>query len=320
MATREKADDVGADPQGSELLATLRSAWAVVYTATHNFVVDRCFDRSAVIAYFALLSFLPLAVLLVALGAWVLGSEEAAERGTELFLQSVLQRLPASVMTQVRALQHEILSGFTYAVLVLWTASKVLSKIETGLDVVFRVHRRRHWALRKIFAFALVGILSVLLVVSIVISGMMGAVDRFIDSTALAPLRASPLYDALNSFASRYLVPWLLSVGAFAFVYRVIPARAVAVRAALLGGLVAGTLWELLKLAFTYYISNVASYTRTYGALAAIVILLFWVNLSASVLLWGGELTAVIDGARELRSPRLRSREPSSSEEPAPAP
>ncbi len=49
-----------------------------------------------------------------------------------------------------------------------------------------------------------------------------------------------------------------------------------------------------MKLAFTYYVTHMATYTRTYGALAAIVIFLVWVNLSASVLLWGAELRAVL--------------------------
>jgi membrane protein len=270
------------------------AAARVAALAGRNFHRDRGFDRAAVIAYFALLSFLPLAVLLVAVGARTLGSVEAAERGTEILLGNVLLRLPPQLMAQVRLLQEEIWSGLAYVPLLLWSASKVFTKVEGGLDAVFRVEQRRPWAVRKILSFAVVALLSVLLVALVVVSGILGAVDRFIDSTALAPLRDGGLYLFLDGLLSRYVVPWALAVFAFAVVYKLVPAVPVPARAAGIAGLVAGTLWEALKTGFTHYVSQVASYGRTYGALEAIVVFLLWVNLSAALLLWGGALAAVL--------------------------
>jgi membrane protein len=276
----------------------LRVAVRVLAKATTGFHRDRGFDRAAVIAYFALLSFLPLAVLLVAIGARALGSVEAAERGTEILLGNVLVRLPPQLMKQVRLLQEEIWSGLLYLPLLLWSASKVFAKVEGGLDAVFQVEVRRPWALRKVLSFAVVAVLSVLLVALVVLSGILGTADRFIDSTALAPLRDTTLYRIMDGLLSRYLAPWLLTVGSFALVYKLVPAVHVPARAAVSAGVVAGTLWEWLKIGFTYYVSQVASYGRTYGALEAIVVFLLWVNLSAALLLWGGELAAVLTGNR----------------------
>lgn len=276
----------------------LLAVWTLVYRASVNFQRDRCYDRATVIAYFGLLSFIPLAVLLVTLGTLALGTD-AAEKGTELFLQNVLYGLPPQVMIQVKSMQHQIWSGVGYLVLVLWTASKVFSKIETGLDQVFRVDKRRPFALRKALAFALVGILSVLLVASVVVEGLLSTIDRFIDTTALAPLKELPLYQNVDSFVSRYIAPWSLTVVAFFSVYWLMPARSIPWRVALVGGSVAGTLWTALKVGFTYYVSHMANYTRTYGALATVVVFLLWINLSACLLLWGAELAAVAGGFRE---------------------
>ncbi len=282
-------------------MTRLLAVWTPAYRASVNFHRDRCYDRATVIAYFGLLSFLPLAVLLVTLGALALGTD-AAEKGTELFLQNVLHSLPPQVMTQVKSMQQQIWSGLGYLVLVLWTASKVFSKIETGLDQVFRVDKRRPFALRKVFAFALVGILSVLLVASVVVEGLLSTIDRFIDTTALAPLKELPLYQNVDSFVSRYIAPLSLTVLVFFSVYWLIPARSIPWRVALIGGLVAGSLWTALKVGFTYYVSHMANYTRTYGALATVVIFLLWINLSACLLLWGAELAAVAGGFREEKS------------------
>jgi len=85
----------------------LLAVWTLVYRASVNFQRDRCYDRATVIAYFGLLSFIPLAVLLVTLGTLALGTD-AAEKGTELFLQNVLYGLPPQVMIQVKSMQHQI--------------------------------------------------------------------------------------------------------------------------------------------------------------------------------------------------------------------
>ena len=146
--------------------------------AARNFHRDGCFDRAAVIAYFALLSFLPLAVVLVAVGALLLGSLDAAERGTELLLRNVLYALPPQVMTQVRFLQEGIWSGLFYLPIAIWSASTVFNKIEAALDLVFEVEQPRHWALRKLLAFGVVALVSVLLVATMVFGGLLATVER----------------------------------------------------------------------------------------------------------------------------------------------
>lgn len=279
------------------IVARLRKILDPIAIATMNFHRDGCFDRATVIAYFGLLSFLPLAVFLVSVAALALGAE-AAQKSTEAFFASLLYRLPPQVMTQVQSLQSQVWSGVGYLVLVLYTASKVFSKIESALDHVFRVDARRHFAMRKLFAFGLVGLMSVVLVATVVAEGLMSTVDRFIDSTALAPLKTLPLYQVADTFVSRTMIPWVLTVLAFFVVYWLMPAMSVPWRVAMVGGVVAGTLWHLLKEGFTYYIAHVASYTRTYGALATVIVFLLWINLSASLLLWGGELAAAVGGLR----------------------
>jgi len=269
-----------------------------VFRAGSNFHRDQCFDRAVVIAYFSLLSFLPLAVVLVALGARLLGSLEAAERGTELILRNVLYALPPQVMVQVRALQEGIWAGILYLPISIWSASAVFNKIEEGLDHVFEVEQPRHWALKKLMAFGGVLLVSVLLVAAMVVGGLLSTIDRFIGVRSLAELEESSLYRIVNGFVSRYLVPWGIAVLAFFLVYWIVPARRVPARAALAAAAVAGSLWEALKIGFTYYVSHIASYTKTYGALATVVILLLWTNLSAVLLLWGGELAAVLTGRR----------------------
>jgi membrane protein len=100
--------------------------------------------------------------------------------------------------------------------------------------------------------------------------------------------------------ASRYLLPWLITVFTFSFVYKVVPACPVPWRAAGLAGLVAGSLWESIKIAFAWYVGHVANYARIYGTLETVVVFTIWVNLSSVLLLWGGELAALVSSHRKL--------------------
>src|SRR5262245_3683917 len=201
-----------------------RSWLRLAIQAWSNFHRDHCFDRAVVIAYFSLLSFLPLVVVLVAVGARILGSLEAAERGTELVLRNVLYSLPPQVMTQVRSLQEGIWSGVVYLPIAVWSASTAFDKIEAGLDHVFEVEQPRHWARKKLIAFGVVLLLSVLLVAVMVLGGVLSTVDRFIGVSALSELRETVLYRTVNGVVSRYLLPWFIAVAAFFLVYWMIPA------------------------------------------------------------------------------------------------
>jgi len=277
----------------------LESLGRTIYQASRNFDRDGCFDHAAYISYFALLSLLPLAILLVALGAAAIGSVDAAEKGAQFLLKDLMSLLGKDVFARAREVGSQAgRFGWPFFFLALWTASKVFSKVEQALDHVFQVEKRRSFPARKIFAFGLVALLVLLLVVMVAFAGVVNAFNRFLETSALAGTVSNPLYVAVNSAATRYLIPWLVSVFTFSFVYKVLPATWVPARAAVVAGLVSGTLWEGLKNAFTLYVGRFANYRMTYGALETVVVFAVWINLSAALLLWGAELAAVLAGAR----------------------
>jgi membrane protein len=277
----------------------VRHAARTIYQAAINFDRDHGFDQAATISYFALLSILPLAILLVALGAIVIGSVDMAERGVQFLLRDIVDLLGPDIFAQAREVGSQASRGaWPFVLISLWTASKVFSKVEGSLDRIFRVQQRRSFPVRKIFAFGLVALLALVLLVLVVLSGVLTTLNRYLSSTALAEVRTNPLYDVLDSMVTRYLFPWLVTVVTFSFVYKVIPACKVPWRAAGGAGLVAGTLWEALKNGFTVYVGRFADYARTYGALETVIVFIIWVNLSAVLLLWGGELAALLSGAR----------------------
>lgn len=60
------------------------------------------------------------------------------------------------------------------------------------------------------------------------------------------------------------------------------------------GAVVATLGWLITSLGFSYYVNNFANYSRFYGSLGAIIILLTWLYLSSMIVLIGGEVNAIL--------------------------
>lgn len=102
-------------------------------------------------------------------------------------------------------------------------------------------------------------------------------------------LKHMPLPDLWQGWKSRgfavaeLMVSWVMFGGAA----RVLPATRVRFRSVLISGVVAGSLWQLLKEGFSWYVTDVASYSNIYGAMGTVPIFMLWLYLSMAVLLLG---------------------------------
>ena len=92
---------------------------------------------------------------------------------------------------------------------------------------------------------------------------------------------------------ARWVVLAVLVLVALGLVYRLGPDRAnPRWRWVSPGAVVALVLWLLGSVGFSYYVDNFGKYNQTYGALAAVIILLLWLFLSAFAVLLGAEFNA----------------------------
>jgi membrane protein len=90
------------------------------------------------------------------------------------------------------------------------------------------------------------------------------------------------------------IVPLVLTCLTFAFLYRTVPYRRVQTTDAVVGGAIAGLLFELMKGLFGAYIKQVPTYKLVYGAFASFPIFLTWIYVSWLIVLIGAELTAAM--------------------------
>jgi len=173
------------------------------------------------------------------------------------------------------------------------TAFLTMLNIERAFNVIWQLKRRRPLVQRIVVYWAILTLAPILIGVSLTMTS-------YLVSASVGIARSVPFLGV----AMLWLVPFVLTIAAFTLLYFIVPARTVEFRHALIGGLVAGVLFELAKRGFALYVSKVPTYAMVYGTFATFPIFLLWVYLSWVVTVLGAVVTASLPDYGYLRASR----------------
>lgn len=262
----------------------LRIAWG----AFNRFQDHAGPDRAAAVSYYTLLSLLPLLIFLISIGVRFLGSFEAAYQGTLFLIRGVVVPLDPNSLQTLREFV-ESASRFQWPGLVLlaWTSRRIFAALLSALERVFGVPGRsfaKHNLLAMGLVFVMGGALLMTMAVTMAVATSQGLLERV----------GAPAF--LTSWGARLLLetlPILITFSFFFLLYRLVPQRAVGTAQAAAGAALATALWEMAKGAFAYYVRNLARYASVYGTLEGVIVLAIWLEISASIILYCGEVVAI---------------------------
>jgi membrane protein len=183
--------------------------------------------------------------------------------------------------------------------LLIYTVLSLLQKIEGSFNYVWRIERLRSFGQRfsNYLSVVLVGPLLIFSAVAITASVMNNRLVQWLVSV-------EP-FGTLFLESSR-LLPYLLIVCAFTFIYMFIPNTRVKLYAAVIGGLVAGFLWQTTGWAFAAFIASSSNYAAIYSGFAIVVLFLIWLYINWLVLLLGAQITFYIQNPQYLTQTRVR--------------
>ena len=257
---------------------------------------DDIFGRAAQLSYYFLLALFPLLLFLMSVIGMIMGSGTALRQSLFNYLGKVL---PASASNLVSTTVFEVSSAsgggkISFGILAaLWAASAGMSAISQSLNVAYHVKETRPWWKQRLTAIVLTLILAVLIIAALVIV-----------------LYGGRLADVLAShygFSGAFTLAWKIAQWpivlaflfiAFAMIYYWAPnLKDQNWRWITPGSLIAVVLWLLVSFAFRLYLHYFDSYSKTYGSLGAVIVLMLWFYFTGAAILIGGEVNSDIEPA-----------------------
>ncbi|MCG8511025.1 MAG: YihY family inner membrane protein [Rhodospirillales bacterium] len=272
----------GMDVDMADRLKRLR---AFLTFSLKRFSEDRCLRMAASLSYTSLLAIVPLtAIAFSMLAAFPVFEGIRDEFQTALFsnflpqsAQAMREYFDQFVANTARLTAVGIVGLAATAVLLLGT-------IEADLNAIFRVARARAMIPRLLVFWALITLGPILLGASFSLSTYFFALTRWVGVETDG-----------NFFAqfTQYL-PTFMVIVALTLCYIIVPNRRVSFKDAVIGGILAGVLFGLLRQGFGLYVSKFPTYQTIYGAVSVIPIFLVWMYMSWAVVLFGAVTTAAL--------------------------
>ena len=268
-----------------------RSLGALVRNVWRASKEDDLLGVAAQLSFYFLLSLFPLLIFLSAVAG-----EVFAAKGdwSKLFLDYLTRVMPDSTRVFVSRTLEEITNRASAEKIslsllaTLWTASSGMAALIKGLNRAYGVKEARRWWKRRVLALWLTLLLSTASVAGLVLVPFGRRLGLWLDSS----YGFGGLFDAFW-FAVRYLfLPAFLS-GAIAVIYRYAPNRVEQSWRSLAPGVVAAmVVWFSATTLFQEYLQRFGSYSRTYGSLGAVIVLMMWLYATGVALLLGGEVNS----------------------------
>lgn len=173
--------------------------------------------------------------------------------------------------------------GFVGFALLFYTVISLMQKIERAFNHTWRIPRER--SLAQQFR----DYLSVIIIGPALVFTAVGIMASLMNTAVIEMLSAIEAFGFLIKSGIK-LAPFIMIVGAFTFIYMFIPNTRVKFRSALIGGLIAGVLWNATGWLFASFVVNSAQYVAIYATFATLIIFLIWLYLGWLILLVGASI------------------------------
>jgi membrane protein len=274
-----------------------RLTWLAIWRGLKGFYNSDDLTFASSIAYYALLSLFPFFLLAFS----IVASVTSTESDRQAVLSFVLRYFPQKftfVEDQLNALQQSAVQlGVAGSVLMTWAAMGVFGAITSAVNHAWGVEKQPSFFKHKLISFVMLLLASVLLVMGLI---LVSAVSVSEARWFAEILERTPVLLKLQSLVLQWatMLIFILVVG---LVFYFVPNAQVRFRDVWVGAIMTGVLWRAALAGFSFYVRDMSRFS-VHGSIAAVVVFLFWVYISAIILLYGVEVTAA--------NARLRRRRP----------
>jgi membrane protein len=291
------------DPRKPDELGDLtkRSWWYIARRVVREFREDNCTDLAAALTYYAVLAVFPgLLAVISTLGLFNLGGDSVTT-----MLDILKPLVSSSTLDAVRHPLEELArsqsAGVAFVVGLagaLWSASGYVGAFSRAMNRVYDVEEGRPFYKLRPLQLLVTIITVALCVIGLVILLVSGPVARSVGDVIGLGNTALQAWNI-----AKWPALALVVILVVALLYYVTPnVRQPRFRWISAGAFVAILVWVAGSIGFAFYVGNFASYNKTYGSVAGMVVALLWLWLTNLALLFGAELDAELERGRELQA------------------
>ncbi len=259
----------------------------IIVLALRSFNEDKCQLRASALTFYSLLSIVP--VVAMAFGiAKGFGFEKVLE---SMLLQKftgqeeVISQIIGFAQVLLDSTKGGMIAGIGVAVL-FWTVIKVLGNIEKSFNDIWGIKKSRGMGRKFSDYLSIMLICPLLLIISSSLTVLIASqVKIIIAKISLLGFFAPAILLTLKLLP--FAVIWIL----FSFIYIFMPNTKVYFKSAFVGGILAGTLFQVMQWAYINFQVGVAKYNAIYGSFAALPLFLVWLQISWLIVLFGAEIS-----------------------------
>jgi membrane protein len=276
--------------------------WDFAVRTLKAFKANQGLLLAGAVAYYALLSVVPLLILTVIALSHVIAQDELLATLGRYLDWLVPGQSKALINELANFLAHREVMGWLLLATMLFFSSLAFTVLENAMSVIF-LHRvairQRHFMISALMPYAYILSLGVGLLLVTLVAGSLQAMGReqvhFLGREwSLGGVSGSLLY--LLGFAGEVFV--------LASIYLVMPVGRLSWRHALIGGLTAAVLWELSRRALLWYFSTLSQIGTVYGSLTTAIAVLLSLEVAAGLLLFGAQVISEYERIEAGGSPK----------------
>ncbi len=259
----------------------------IVLLSIREFRADKCQLRASALTFYSLTSVVPVLAMIFGI-AKGFGFETVIEAqlreklaGQEQLVEKIIE-FSHSMLANTKG---GLIAGVGLIVL-FWAVINVLGQIEDSMNDIWKIKKQRSFG-RKFSDY-----LSVMLICPVLVI-LSSSVTVFVTTQVTLILEKIDFLGALSPvvlFTFR-LIPLVLIWTVFTFIYLFMPNTRVRFSSGLLGGVVAGSVFQIVQWIYITLQVGTASYNAIYGSFAALPLFLVWLQASWIVVLFGAELS-----------------------------
>ena len=242
------------------------------------------------VAYYALLSLVPLLILVVIALSHLIDEKDLLET-LGRYLEWLLPSQSATVVNELaNFMAHRDIVGWLLFVTMLFFSSLAFTVLENAMSVIFthRVAiRRRHFLVSALMPYCYILFLGLGILIITLVSGVLQVVgEESVDFLG----RSWSLHGVSGLLL--YMLGVLGEVLVLTSIYLIMPVGRLSLTHALMGGVTAAILWEITRHALLWYLSTLSQVAVVYGSLTTAIVVLLSLELGATLLLFGGQVIA----------------------------